>query len=359
MFGKTVNRYGIFLPEVSAFQCLKAILTGAAHKAVIDGDWPRAIRCLTATAAFARQVWDEEQFVVIRLYALSVLDSAGVALANMLAEHCDSAGDDDLRQAINVLQSWDPEWQTDLFVSSRKSSRDFLSDLYSADGRFTKQGFEFLCMHGNPAQQPRWFAEMQNRSPDISSSWRFQLLGPCLVPLVAGRDELLREWDQLSELYAADLQLGFSADPVGGAYGRELERLDENQRLQLRYFPILVQGRDPWLKAAIEGRRTKSIAREAVLIVIAAELFHRRQGAWPPSSESLSPDFLKTTPVDPYDGKPLRLRMFDGRPAVYSVGLNGRDDTAERNSRWLKELDERDWQLFPPIRPKSNPAEGK
>jgi hypothetical protein len=35
---------------------------------------------------------------------------------------------------------------------------------------------------------------------------------------------------------------------------------------------------------------------------------------------------LKTVPLDPYDGRPMRLAFVDGQPVVYSVGRDGKDD---------------------------------
>jgi hypothetical protein len=37
---------------------------------------------------------------------------------------------------------------------------------------------------------------------------------------------------------------------------------------------------------------------------------------------------LKAVPIDPYDGKSMRLKSIDGQPVVYSVGRDGKDDAA-------------------------------
>jgi hypothetical protein len=360
-FAKPTHRNAILLPEVSAFQFVRMTLTGSAHQAVLDGDRKKTVRCLAATARFARQVWDEEEFDVVRHNALAMLNTAVVALVNILPELFDSADDDALQQVIDALQSWNPEWQAQFRNSVRRWGRDCLSDLYSRDGRFTKQGLKILCASGIPPQEPQWLADlfqMKSGAGDISKSLRFQVVGPCVVPLVANRDELLREWDLLSELYDAELQGKLPTEPVSGEYERKLQQLDESKRSQLRYLPIVMERRDPWVKAAVEGQWTKFIGRDALLIVTAAELYRRRHGTWPASAEFLSPKFLTSVPVDPYDGQPLRLRVVDGRLAVYSVGLNKRDDTAERGPTKSDEIDERDWQLFPPMQPKPDAGEG-
>ena len=35
---------------------------------------------------------------------------------------------------------------------------------------------------------------------------------------------------------------------------------------------------------------------------------------------------LKTTPIDPYSGQPLRFTTVAGRPTIYSVGKDMKDD---------------------------------
>ncbi len=35
---------------------------------------------------------------------------------------------------------------------------------------------------------------------------------------------------------------------------------------------------------------------------------------------------LKTVPIDPYDGKPMKLAVVDGQPIIYSVGRDGTDN---------------------------------
>jgi hypothetical protein len=42
---------------------------------------------------------------------------------------------------------------------------------------------------------------------------------------------------------------------------------------------------------------------------------------------------LKDVPVDPYDGKPMRLAILNGRPIIYSVGKDGRDDGGQIDSK--------------------------
>ncbi len=62
-------------------------------------------------------------------------------------------------------------------------------------------------------------------------------------------------------------------------------------------------------------------------VAIAAERFRRERGRWPESQADMSPDFLNTPVVDPYDGKPMRIKPIDDGLVIYAVGRDGKDDS--------------------------------
>ena len=65
---------------------------------------------------------------------------------------------------------------------------------------------------------------------------------------------------------------------------------------------------------------------DAVTVAIGLELYRRRTGYWPTELPELVPDLLPAVPVDRFDGNPLRYRVIDGMPLVYSIGSDGKDD---------------------------------
>ena len=309
----------------------------------------------------SRQVWDAEEFEVSRLNALGAFNRAVAALGNVLEASAESATDADLLWVLQEFQAWNPDVMRELAASMRKSRRESLLEMYSADGRFTKQGLEELCQVKIDSPQLKWFADTLGetwRTPDVRKKLAFHLLGPCLVPLVAGRDEMLKKADELDDLEEADRQVPPGPEENADKYEQELDRLQQSRARQVRYLPLVVAQKSAWFKAALEGRWKQVTERDAVLIVVAAELFRRRHGTWPESVAPLAPEFLKSVPLDPYDGKPLRLVIVDGRHAVYSVGLDRHDNTAETPADKLREISDRDWQLFPPLKPKRETESG-
>lgn len=44
------------------------------------------------------------------------------------------------------------------------------------------------------------------------------------------------------------------------------------------------------------------------------------EGRLPPAVTALTPTYLETVPLDPFDGEPLRIRQFTNGYCVYSIG---------------------------------------
>ena len=345
----------ILLPEISEFRNAKTLLAGAAFEAAAAGDSARALDCQTSIVRMARHLWDGEEFLISRLVALSIVDSATSTLSVLLAAYGDSWTDDELLGCAQVLRSWDQNWQDDLLTASRHSSRQHLLDIYSSDGRFTREGFETVCMYSlQMPPQLAWLAKLVQGTSlaGMNTEMKVALVGPCVLPFVASRDELLKEFDILTDLSEAELQREPMGATVSGGYEQRLQTWLASKRTQIKFLPLLFfDVRNTWMTATIEGRWKKVTERDAVLVAVACRLYRRRHAAWPNSIQSLAPEFLETVPLDPIDGRPLRLVIINDRPFIYSVGFDHKDATAGTLPEKLKEIDARDWQLFPPLDP--------
>lgn len=70
--------------------------------------------------------------------------------------------------------------------------------------------------------------------------------------------------------------------------------------------------------------------RRLILTALALERFHLKYGKYPATLQELTPDFLKTPPVDFMDGNPLRYELSgDGHFVLYSTGLDCVDNGGE------------------------------
>ena len=107
-------------------------------------------------------------------------------------------------------------------------------------------------------------------------------------------------------------------------YDAELQRLSKNPVNHVRYAPLLILM--PGIKGCYAASQRLTQQRDATLVALALTLFHRRHGAWPERLDDLVPDLLPAIPADRFTGQPLRYRVVDGRPLVYSVGPDKLDN---------------------------------
>ncbi|HUB26458.1 MAG TPA: hypothetical protein VL992_13610, partial [Tepidisphaeraceae bacterium] len=58
-------------------------------------------------------------------------------------------------------------------------------------------------------------------------------------------------------------------------------------------------------------------------LAVAATKYRLDHGVLPDGLQKLIPDYLDTIPLDPFDGKPMKLTLNDGQWSVYSIGPKG------------------------------------
>ena len=99
-----------------------------------------------------------------------------------------------------------------------------------------------------------------------------------------------------------------------------LERLDPTG--MYRFFAMPGD-----LSLSFEDAMRLEAARQMEIAAIALKRYEIKYGKYPPSLDSLVPEFVSKAPGDPMDGKALRYRLdAGGNFLLYSIGENGRDD---------------------------------
>jgi hypothetical protein len=101
-------------------------------------------------------------------------------------------------------------------------------------------------------------------------------------------------------------------------------------------------------------------------VAIALEQHRRKHGGYPATLADIDAEFLPSIPPDRFDGQPIKYALRDGRPLLYSVGVD-RDDDGGRPprpgadpARWrprpkpedignpkVPQLPDGDWLLYP------------
>ncbi len=215
--------------------------------------------------------------------------------------------------------------------------------------------------YGRPAGADLYFAldegtDVAEIFPGREWSW------PVMAALEPDRGAVEAAYDD----YLADLQ-AYGALPlwrrdehdVAADYETQVSASDST--LMREYTPRLARAFD-LVEYAVQFR-------DATLTAVALELHQRRTGVWPSTLTELSPTLLPSPPVDRLTGDPLRYRVVDGRPLLYSVGADRDDDggrlvnprTSVHSTTWVQPVTEPqrtatgeyhapdgDWVLFPP-----------
>jgi hypothetical protein len=233
------------------------------------------------------------------------------------------------------------------------------SDEGNGHGRFTAAGFKSACkelaMYGKTSKEafPGWEWLGPQLGDPTTGPLAFELAGSGLAATVADRRQMQAKLDELMSLKASDLERPYWERPQTSAYAAELERLNSTPSLRKRFSPLLailnLTSNTPMQRETDDYGMLTISDRDAALVAIALELYHRREGKWPARLEQLVPGLLPRVPVDQFDGKPLRYLLIEGRPSVYSVGPNRRDDggafPTDGTSGWKAPTG--DWRLFP------------
>ena len=202
-----------------------------------------------------------------------------------------------------------------------------------------------------------------------------------LMPLISSPDEQDRLSDAIKLGYASMLPIfAASRAELMEVYNRIVDEQEANFHLPMRLI-------DPdkmdsqllaYKKSNINGIRYTLLMvlmpsitriqgvcemylgrRDGLEVGISLELYRRRQGKYPAALSELTPQLLPEIPADRITGDPVKYRLIDSQPVIYSVGAErvdhgGKPPQSKRSvgdtvARWGKlpaDLPHGDWILF-------------
>jgi hypothetical protein len=227
---------------------------------------------------------------------------------------------------------------------------DLIQRIYTDDGsgngRMTLEGVRMFTSHN--------YSVMTSASESIL----FKAVEPAALFAVS-REELLGEYDKLMDLQESKLNRPpreIDSAEVFDSIKHSGVSLLTSLRFGLIADYIPVFNHVQWTAERFLGHR------DGVLVGLALEAYRRGHGAYPKSLEELTPLLLPEVPADRITGEPVRYRIVDGQPIVYSVGVDRKDDggrvpyvgkhrrfyeAAQWNPPKDKPLPDGDWLLYP------------
>lgn len=303
----------VLVPQFGVLQGHARVLTASAFIAALDGDADQVtadLDALQATGVHCREV----PFLLADLVSLAILHLHVQTVGDLLASDPDLFSDEQLvhlGHAIAGGVSDDAtrfDWATERLMFDDLLQRVF-TDNGAGDGRLVFEGLKSLMQMSSTAEEP------------IELGPGAMAFGPVADAAGVGRADLVRMADRM---YAHAARAGNAPlwEWDAELHTSPIDALTPIQKVRYHVLAIF----KPNIEQASFSRQRVLQHRDGVLAAIALELHRRRHGAYPATLESLHPGMLPTLPRDRFDGSVLRYRLVDGRPVLYSVGVNRRDD---------------------------------
>jgi hypothetical protein len=203
------------------------------------------------------------------------------------------------------------------FAGGRLMIQDVVQRCYTddgnGDGHLTLEGQRMLDAIG-PMPQPA-----RKGGSEALHGAMITMLTPALA---ASRKNVLEHYGRLIDVADANLKR-----PMREAKWREYEQqapqIPGDFEKMRRPMVILMAGR----LANVQAQAEKYLGyRDGVVVGIALELWRRRHGEWPRSLDVLAPEYLPAVPADRITGEAVKYVIAGGKPVVYSVGADRKDD---------------------------------
>lgn len=343
-------------PHMRHLRFLALLLRADAHRAAREGDGEKVATNMWAMTNIVRHYQDagilgHSMFTAAQLNLLC--DTVGA----VLAEDAGCLTEENLVDLRACLASLEPSHFWSHVNWERAYIQDTIQRMYTDNGRgngyFTRHVSPHLVCLCRPLNEPVW-EERADTLPVF-------LLLPVLT---ADRREMERFCTSILDDVEAQSKL-----PLWKQDEFVLDqRILELSPLQVvRYAPSFFMLR--WFCQGDYLVGQFSLQRyDAARTAIELEQYRRKTGSWPERLEQLVPDFLPVIPPDRFDGEPIKYSLIEGRPVLYSIGVDRVDDggkgpeverpcahfwapPSEAAERRADNAYRGDWILWPPTRP--------
>jgi len=161
------------------------------------------------------------------------------------------------------------------------------------------------------------------------------------LPIGSRNDDLLKYLEFMNGIVAATRLDGPGQLEAAEDWDDELSAFFDNAGLLTKVRYVFTSLMIPAVGAAVQAEHRSEALRRAAVARIAVERYRLKHGKLPDALEQLVPEFLDRLPSDPFDDKPLRYVIRDGKPVIYSIGRDRTDDGGRGDDRFEPDV------LFP------------
>jgi hypothetical protein len=303
----------VALPYLNDMFLMANVLSLDSRHGAEKGDGAIAEADLLSMLGLARQLRESNGFLWTQFVALSVNSQLLRRLRSLLINNASAFKDEQWVRLAHSISG--PNVASDLLSlkAERYGFDDVVQRLYTdnghGDGHITLRGLRLHMLSWNDGDPLNLEVVLEAAST---------------VPgLAASRAEVIRASDQLMDEGEANLH-------------RPIRETDVHQiETQIRAWKNSPVGR---FRYAVVCRLIPNPGntqqncerylgeRDGTMVGIALELYRRRHGSYPKALTELTPEYLPQIPADRITGDPVKYRLIDGKPVVYSVGADRVDD---------------------------------
>jgi hypothetical protein len=307
------------VPQLRDLRILGRLLTFDLHRARERRDGQRVELDIASLSRMAQQVAREVAPTTGQVFSLDLLCRSYDELDRALSQSAQLFDDGAVVRIARRISP--PQTGSDLisFRGERLYFEDLLQRTFTddgqGDGHFSTAGWTFCVM--KYAQEPRMPTEM------LLDAAPGTILQPASMLFMGSRKELSEEYGRLMDLNDAMIRVPLRDADLDGP-SELLRSLGRDPLLRWRYAVLLTVA--PALHRPAELAERALGERDGLLVGLALEMYHRTHHRYPDDVRELAPGLLPVVPADRITGDPLKYRLINGKPLVYSVGVDRVDD---------------------------------
>lgn len=311
--GESVVEAG--LPHLNYLWRIGSFLSLDARLAAERGEGARAERDVMAMFGLGRQLESSDGFLVSQGVGMGVDRSALRRVRMILSAFPQLLSDEQLVRIAHAISG--PRVAADLMtfgvereVFADIVQRSFTDDGYG-NGQITLAGLRFV------GRLTAWMSD-SSRPDSIHLA-----AASSLSVLSVSRAELMIRYNRLMDQTEANFRRPVREVDLRNA-PKQFDVMKSFWLGQLRFAIWETFMKDLSRSQAACERYLGD--RDGVEVGIAVELYRRQHGHFPSSLKQLTPGLLPEVPADRITGDPVKYKLIDGKPVVYSVGADRIDD---------------------------------
>lgn len=302
---------------ISDLGTLADLLAGDANVAIELNDTDRAVADVLAIEGLAKQLQGERLSAFGCRLLLNLRQHLTDTTASLLSNRPGFFSDAQLARLAalfppdRVASDWfDLSGERDLFLDGVQ--RGYTDDGHG-DGRMTQTGWQSLSVGYSGLRGNLRLTD--------------KILMPVLLFKADKRAVLTERYGKFLGLIEPEFE-----KPLRDVNTQPLGDLLEAWHRDQQSNDLVVTSLVGWV-LNLQGRAEFGLAEaDGVACGIALERYRLSRGAYPADLAALVPAYLTRVPRNRVDGQPVRYRLIDGKPVVYSVGIGRADNGGQVQS---------------------------